>query len=510
MRRPSLSNLLEATPDAEIDGGTEIEVTGVECDSRCVTPGTIFVAVRGWQEDGHRYLPQAVDAGACAIVSSTPRQDRAGGVTWVRVADERPALARLARRFHGYPDLELTLVGVTGTKGKTTTAWLIESMIEASGGKPGGTGTIRTRIGDQNEISILTTPDAPTLCAQLTRMVEEKCTHAVLEASSQALHQSRVESLRFRCAVFTNFTQDHLDYHKTLEAYFESKARLFRSLDADAVAVLPADDPHAERLARLTEARVVTYAVGHLPSTTRERWWAVPEVRVESAQVSLGSTTAVLRTPRGSIHTRMPLTGRHNLRNLAAAATTAWSLDLPDEAIASGAARVEPVPGRMESIDEGQSFLVIVDFAHTEDALSNALSSLRELTRGRLLCVFGCGGDRDRSKRAPMGAAAAAAADRLYLTSDNPRREDPLAILRDIELGVKQASPERPYQVIPDRAAAISAAMSEARQGDAVLIAGKGHEREQLVADRRLPFDDREQARISLRALSGGRMAEGE
>jgi UDP-N-acetylmuramoyl-L-alanyl-D-glutamate--2,6-diaminopimelate ligase len=340
-------------------------------------------------------------------------------------------------------------------------------------------------------------------------MVDKQCTHAILEASSQALDQSRVDGLNFRCAVFTNLTQDHLDYHETMEAYFEAKARLFQSLDDDAVAVLPADDHHGERLAHATPARVVTYAVGGLQSSMRQNWWSVPELSVESAEVTLGSTASVLSTPRGPVHVRVPLTGRHNLRNLAAAAAAAWSLGMPAEAIAAGAAGLPPVPGRMESIDEGQPFLVFVDYAHTEDALCNALASTRELTRGRLLCVFGCGGDRDRGKRAPMGTTAARGADVLYLTSDNPRGEDPIVILRDIERGVQVVKPQRPYQVLPDRAAAIAAAVAEARPDDSVLIAGKGHEREQIVGDRRLPFDDREQARRALKALSRGHAAEG-
>ncbi|MEE9218101.1 MAG: UDP-N-acetylmuramoyl-L-alanyl-D-glutamate--2,6-diaminopimelate ligase [Acidobacteriota bacterium] len=509
MPRTPLSSLLEVVPETEVTGNGEVAVTAVECDSRRVRPGALFAALRGWREDGHRYLPQAIAAGATAVLSAEPRKDRAPEATWVRAGDERAALARIARRFHGDPDLRLALVGITGTKGKTTTAWLLESMVQAAGGRPGGVGTVRIRVGSQHTPAWLTTPDAPALCGLLARMVEEDCSHAIVEVSSQALDQRRVEGLQFQVAVFTNLTQDHLDYHGTMEAYLDAKARLFRALGKEAVAVLPADDPVGARLAELTRARVLTYALGQTEGRAQNACWTAPEIRVEPTEISLAQTRAVLRTPRGSLRVRTPLTGRHNLRNLAAAAAAAWGLGLPAEAIASGCLAVEPIPGRMERVDVGQPFLVVVDYAHTEDALRQTLASLRELTRGRLLCVFGCGGDRDRGKRAPMGAAAAAAADQLFLTSDNPRGEDPLAILREIERGVRRASPNRPYEVLPDRAEAIRAAICEARPGDAVLIAGKGHEREQILADRRIQFDDREQARRALRSLARGRRAEG-
>jgi UDP-N-acetylmuramoyl-L-alanyl-D-glutamate--2,6-diaminopimelate ligase len=490
---------MEDLPGAEIDGALETLITGVECDSRRVRSGALFAAVRGNREDGHRFLEQAAAAGAAAILSAEDRAGRAPGLAWIRVGEERAALARLALRFHGEPDLKLALVGVTGTKGKTTTAWLLESMVEAAGGRPGGTGTVRTRIGGETAPATLTTPDAPTLCALLARMAESACTHAVVEVSSQALDQRRVEGLRFRCAVFTNLTQDHLDYHRDMESYFQAKARLFRALLPEDAAVLPAGDPAGARLAELTRARRITYS-GQAP----EGGAPAADIQVESAEVSLDGIAAIVSTPRGAVEVHSPLLGRHNLHNLAAAAAAAHALDLPPEAVAAGAARVEPVPGRLQRIDEGQPFLVLVDYAHTEDALRRVLGSLRELVSGRILCVFGCGGDRDPGKRTPMGAAAARGADLLYLTSDNPRGEDPAAILREIEAGVRLVVPARSYWVLPDRSAAIAAAIRAARPGDAVLIAGKGHESEQILGSRRIPFDDREQARLHLRALAAG------
>ena len=508
MHAMPLSQLLEVVPGAEVRGEPGLEVSGVECDTRRLKRGMLFVAVRGRREDGHRYLQQAIVAGASAVLSAEPSRDRAAGLTWVRVPDEREALARLARRFHGEPDLRLSLVGVTGTKGKTTTAWLIESMVEAAGGRPGGIGTVRVRVGAESWPAGLTTPDAPTVCALLARMVSEGCTHAVMEVSSQALDQRRVDALRFRCAVFTNLAQDHLDYHGTMDAYLEAKARLFRALDPEAVAILPADDPAAVRLAGLTRACVVAYDGSAHSAGAPACSGPAPEVWIESAQLSLEGTTAVLRTPQGRMEVATPLVGRHNLRNLAAAAAAALALGLPPSAVVAGAAAVQPVPGRMERVDEGQPFLVLVDYAHTEDALRRVLESLRELTRGRILCVFGCGGDRDPGKRAPMGAAAAALAEVLFITSDNPRGEDPMAIIREIERGVRSVTPRRPYRLQPDRQRSIAAALAEARPGDAVLIAGKGHEREQIIGAARRPFDDREQARQALRALASRGAAE--
>jgi UDP-N-acetylmuramoyl-L-alanyl-D-glutamate--2,6-diaminopimelate ligase len=501
-----LARLLEAVPGAVLDGRGDLTIRGVECDSRRVGAGTLFAALHGWREDGHRYLDAAAGGGAVAVLSAEERSGRAPSLAWVRVADDRAALALAARRFHGDPDLRLALVGITGTKGKTTTAWLLESMIEAAGGRPAGSGTVRVRIGDTVIPASLTTPDAPAFCALLERMADAGCTHAVAEVSSQALDQRRVEGLRFRCAVFTNLAQDHLDYHRDMEAYLQAKARLFRGLAEDAFAVLPADDPVSGRLAGLTRARVVTYSSDSEPAGGPAAGppcaGPSPDVWIESADASREGTSATVVTPRGRVEVRLPLLGRHNLRNLAAAAAAATALDLPPAAIAGGAARVAQIPGRFEPIDEGQPFLVLVDYAHTEDALARALESLRALTRGRVLCVFGCGGDRDRGKRAPMGAAAARLSDLAIITSDNPRSEDPMSILREVERGSRSVRGGAPYRLVPDRARAIEAALREARGGDSVLIAGKGHEREQILADRRIPFDDREEARRALRALA--------
>jgi UDP-N-acetylmuramoyl-L-alanyl-D-glutamate--2,6-diaminopimelate ligase len=504
-----LARLLEAIPDAVVDGRSDTTIAAVECDSRRAGPGTLFAALRGWREDGHRYVEAAAAAGAVAVLSAEERRGRVPTLAWVRVRDDRTALALAARRFHGEPDLKLSLVGITGTKGKTTTAWLLESMIEAAGGRPGGSGTVRVRIGETISPAALTTPDAPTFCALLARMAAAGCTHAVAEISSQALDQRRVEGLRFRCAAFTNLSRDHLDYHGDMEAYFQAKARLFRSLGEDAFAVLPTDDPHSARLAGLTRARIVTYSsesdpTGR-PASGPPCAGPSPDVWIESSSASPEGSTASLATPRGRVEVHLPLPGRHNLRNLAAAAAAACALDLPPAAVAAGAARVPRIPGRFEPVAEGQPFLVIVDYAHTEDALVRALESLRALARGRLLCVFGCGGDRDRGKRAPMGAAAARLADLVFLTSDNPRGEDPMAILREVERGARSVRGGAPYRLLPDRGRAIEAALREARPGDAVLIAGKGHEREQILADRRIPFDDREEARRVLRLLASER-----
>jgi UDP-N-acetylmuramoyl-L-alanyl-D-glutamate--2,6-diaminopimelate ligase len=502
----TLARLLEAVPGAALDGRGDLTITGVECDSRRTRSGALFAALHGWREDGHRYLDSAAAGGAVAVLSAEGRNGRAPALAWARVEDDRGALALASRRFHGEPDLKLTLVGITGTKGKTTTAWLLESMIEAAGGRPGGSGTVQVRIGDQISPASLTTPDAPTFCALLERMAEAGCTHAVAEISSQALDQRRVEGLRFRCAVFTNLAQDHLDYHVDMEAYFQAKAKLFRSLAEDSFAVLPADDPTSARLAGLTRAHLVTYSAASDPAGRPAAGPACagpsPDVWIESFHASAEGTTASLATPRGRVEARLPLLGRHNLRNLTAAAAAACALDLPPAAIAAGAARVPQIPGRFQPVVEGQPFMVLIDFAHTEDALARALESLRDLTRGRVLCVFGCGGDRDRGKRAPMGAAAARLSDLLFLTSDNPRSEDPMTILRAVERGARSVRGGAAYRLLPDRARAIEAALREARPGDAVLIAGKGHEREQILADRRIPFDDVEMARRVLRALA--------
>jgi UDP-N-acetylmuramyl-tripeptide synthetase len=499
-RRVRLADLLQALPDREVRGSLPGEVTGLTDDSRRVVEGTCFVAVRGLRADGHRFIPQALERGARAVVAEPPDPLPGRPVGRILVPDTRRALPRLADAYFGRPSRALTVVGVTGTNGKTTTSYLVEALLRARGDATGVIGTIQYVVRGVAREAGQTTPEAIELQGLLADMVAAGVGGVAMEVSSHALEQRRVDGIAFDCAVFTNLTQDHLDYHGTMERYAEAKGRLFFELlgeggKPDAAAVLNGDDPWGARWAReLAESRrcrVLTFGLG-----------AGLAVRARRHTSGAGGIRLEADTPAGPVAFASPLIGEHNVMNLLGAVATGVALHLDPATVAGALAGVQAVPGRFERVDAGQDFLVVVDYAHTPDALQRVLETARRLTAGRLGVVFGCGGDRDRGKRPIMGRIAAGLADRVWLTSDNPRSEDPDAIIAEISLGVVPPPPGG-YTNHPDRRAAIRDALGWARAGDTLVIAGKGHETYQIIAGQSLPFDDRQVTREILRDTQG-------
>lgn len=472
--------------------GSDPEIADLYLDSRRVTPGAVFCAIRGLRTDGVRFVPEALRRGARAVLSEDPRPEALdAAIAWVQVEDARRATALLAREWHGRPDEAMTLVGVTGTNGKTSVVYLLEAIATAAARPAGRIGTVTHARGGREWTTERTTPEAPDLYRLLRAMKDDGVEIAAMEVSSHALALNRVEGARFAAAVFLNFTRDHLDFHGDMERYFASKASLIARLESGADAVLSADDPRIAGLAGSTVARTSTFGRAEGAS-----------FRIARERCGIDGTDVEIDTPAGTVRIRTHLAGRFVPENAAAATALAVAVGLPLEAVAAGAERLRSVPGRMESVDEGQPFTVIVDYAHTEDALARLLAGIREMVDGRVLVVFGCGGDRDAGKRPAMGRVAAETADRIYLTSDNPRSEDPQTILADILAGVATVSDgsER-SRVIPDRAEAVREAIREARAGDVVVVAGKGHETTQTFDDRVEAFDDRIVAREALAAV---------
>lgn len=498
-----LAELVESLETAARSGGLGIEVTGLTDDSRAVKPGHVFVAVKGAKADGHRHLAQAVLAGAAALVV---QEQPAGGsvppsVPVIQVPDSRRAVGLLAGRFHGDPSSKLTMIGVTGTNGKTTITYLCRSVLEAAGRKVGVIGTVAYQIGKEQVPASHTTPGAVELQSLLARMVAAGLDTVVMEVSSHALALDRTAGCEFDLAVFTNLTQDHLDFHADLEDYFQAKVRLFSGLSPDGRkpttkrAIVNVDDERGLRVCRACRVPVWTYAIKNQA-----------DIRAEAVRLSLAGTTFTVATPAGRFDVASKLVGEHNVYNLLAAIGVGLQEGLTQDQIRAGLASVENVPGRFERVEAGQDFTVVVDYAHTEDALMRLLAAANRLKTGRIITLFGCGGDRDRGKRPKMGRVAAEQSDVVVLTSDNPRSEDPAAILREVEAGVKEALKAAPapvqYRVIADRRQAIETAIGEARTGDTVLIAGKGHEDYQIIGSEKLHFDDREVAREALRKRS--------
>jgi UDP-N-acetylmuramoyl-L-alanyl-D-glutamate--2,6-diaminopimelate ligase len=482
--------------DAGIEplGASDVDplVRGVTLDSRMVETDQIFVAVQGLQSDGETFVPDAVRRGARAVVAASPRPAALDPqIAWVRVDDPRRAAALLAREFFARPDEALTLVGITGTNGKTTVAYLLEAIAVAAGHRAGRIGTVGYAFGNVSGAGPRTTPEAPELYRLLAEMRDETIGIVAAEVSSHALALKRVEGARFAAAAFLNLSRDHLDFHESEQAYFEAKARLFEPLGPDQHAVLPADTEYGKELGQRSRARVITF--GRSAGST---------VRLRDERHGIDGSSAVLETPSGSLPVRTFLLGRVNLDNVAAAAACALALELPPMSIPDGVLSLQSVPGRMERIDRGQPFTLIVDYAHTEEALDNLLRGLRELIQGRLLVVFGCGGDRDRGKRPHMGRIAVERADRVYLTSDNPRSEDPLRILDEVKSGTNGINGSASCcALIADRRNAIYTAVADADPGDVVVVAGKGHETTQTIGKQVLPFDDRVVAAAALEQL---------
>jgi len=461
-------------------------VSDVCDDSRQVTPGSVFAAVPGAAADGRVFIAEAAARGCVAIVADREATVPPGPVV-IRVTDVRWAVARLAAVFQGLTAAqdrgELHVVGVTGTNGKSTTVYMIRSLLASAGQAAAMLGTIEYDLVGRRIKASLTTPGPVVLAAHLSEAHAAGARFAVMEVSSHSLDQRRTDGIRFSTAVFTNLTQDHLDYHQTLERYLLAKRRLFDGLTDSATAVVNGDDPSSDRMIQHCPARILRYGLG-------ER----NQVRATRLESDLSGTRFLLTHPHGAFEARTHLVGRHNVYNALAAAAAGLAAGLDESALRAGLASLANVPGRLQRVDTADlGFNVFVDYAHTDDALRNVLGTVRPLTPGRLWCVFGCGGDRDRTKRPLMARAVAEAADGFIITSDNPRTEDPLAIIREIEQGLSAADRSR-AATVPDRAAAIRQAVAELREGDTLVIAGKGHEDYQILGHERVHFDDAEVA----------------
>jgi UDP-N-acetylmuramoyl-L-alanyl-D-glutamate--2,6-diaminopimelate ligase len=474
-------------------GDSDQPVTGVEYDSRKVRPGSVFVAMKGGSTDGNRYVEKAIAAGALGIITdSSPKFDHLlvfqAGLPVLEVEHGRRALAEASAAFFGHPERKLKATGITGTNGKTTTAFLLEALLNAAARTTVLVGTIEYHVAGEVRPSVHTTPESRDLFELMAEGAGRGATELVTEVSSHALDQGRAAGVNFDVAVFTNLTQDHLDYHQTMEKYFAAKRLLFDGTvyPAPRVAVINAHDPRSDRLvtaALRAEVEVRTYGIG------QGDW------RAASYALTPAGAVLELETPVGSAKVASRLAGEVNILNLLAAFTAAHARGVPFTELVESVPRLKPVPGRFQPVDAGQPFTVIVDYAHTDDALRNLIALARQTiaqSGGRVITLFGCGGDRDRTKRPKMGLAAGAGSDFVVATSDNPRSEEPIAILAEIEPGLK-ASGVR-YTIEPDRAVAIAAALKVAKAGDVVLLAGKGHEKEQILADRTVPFDDAEVA----------------
>ncbi len=490
----TLSELVRALDVIERVGDANVPIDGVTDDSRAVKPGSLFVAVKGERVDGHRYVTQAIGAGAAAVVLEEPPASVAS-IPMVRVRNTRKALGVLAGRFYGEPATRLTMVGVTGTNGKTTTTYLCKAMLESVGRRVGLIGTVAYQIGAETVPAAHTTPGAVELQTVLGRMRDAGLDSVVMEVSSHALALDRVAGCEFDAAVFTNLTQDHLDFHRDMDDYFQAKLRLFTGLSEPGRksrpkrAIVNLDDPRGAAVAEATRAPVWTYAIH------REA-----DLRAEGLKLSMAGSAFTVKSPVGRFPVESRLVGEHNVSNLLAAIGVGLYEGLTPDHVRAGIAAASSVPGRFERVDAGQNFAVLVDYAHTDDALIRVLTTAQSLKTGRVITVFGCGGDRDRTKRPKMGRAATRLSDVVFLTSDNPRTEDPLAILSEVEVGVKEVlDPSRVrYEKIADRAQAIDAAIREAKTGDTVVIAGKGHEDYQIIGTTKHHFDDREVARDAI------------
>lgn len=492
----NLKELLSGAEIGAVNGTVDVDIRAVAYDSRKVAPCTLFFALQGEKEDGNRYVPDALKRGAIAIASERARPvGMAENVAWVEILPgaQRRVLAAVGAKFYGRPASALQLVGVTGTNGKTTTTYLVDSILRAAEKKTGLIGTIGYRTPRASRDAINTTPESLDLQQMFAEIRDEGGSAVVMETSSHALAMDRLWGCHFAAAVFTNLTRDHLDYHKTFEEYFAAKRRLFEGTGAGPadVAVVNTDDPYGHALEGLA-ARTLTYGLKNGAQISTKKY-----------ALAFSGLEFTAQTPNGKIEVQSKLVGKINVYNILAAIGAGIALEIRSAAIERGIRELESVPGRFERIAEGQPFLVIVDYAHTDDALCNLISTARELCpENRIITVFGAGGDRDRTKRPLMGEAAGNLSDMVVLTSDNPRSEDPLRIINDVLVGLQKAG--KKYRVEADRGKAIEIALEEAQPGDIVLLAGKGHETYQVLKEGTIDFDDRRVARQMLRQRGYG------
>lgn len=476
-------------------GALDRTVTSVTDDSRAVASGSLFVAVKGERVDGHRFVAQAAQAGAAAIVAQESVET--GSLPFVKVADSRKALGFIGSRFYGDPSARLSMIGVTGTNGKTTTTYLCKALLEGIGRHVGLIGTVAYQIGAETIPASHTTPGALELQGLLMKMTQAGLNSVVMEVSSHALAMDRTAGCEYDAAVFTNLTQDHLDYHRTMEEYFQAKLRLFTGLGKGKKtgqrAIINMDDPLGAEIRAACRVPVWGYAVT-----------SQADLKAERVHLSMNGSAFSAATPAGTFTVESRLVGEHNVYNLLGAIGVALHAGATCDQVREAVAKVINVPGRFERVSAGQDFTVVVDYAHTEDALVRLLAAAQALKSHRIITLFGCGGDRDRGKRPKMGRAAVEYSDVVVLTSDNPRTEDPMAILREVEVGVREALQSRShveYHLVPDRREAIGMAVRLARTGDIVLIAGKGHEDYQIVGTKKVYFDDREVVREAIQQL---------
>lgn len=484
---------LAAELGATASGDTDLTASSVTHDSRQAGEGSLFVAVQGLTMDGHRFIEDVLRRGAVGIISELPAPADFRGV-WLQVENARRALARAAAVINGNPSHKLDLIGITGTNGKTTTTYLTYALAEANGEKSAMLTTVEYKIGDKSEPAVRTTPEASDTQKFFREAVEAGCKVGVMEASSQAIDLHRCDALRFKVAVFTNLTRDHLDYHQTMENYFDAKKKLFdgRLGEVPAFSVVNLDDEYGRKLAAELKSKgqkVVTFAIN-----------SAADLTPENIEISLlKGTSFLLKTPHGERFVTSPLVGRPHVSNILAATSAALCLGYDLDKIVEGIKTCVGAPGRFERVPHDGDFAIVVDYAHTDDALLNTLKTARDLTSGRVITVFGCGGDRDRSKRAPMGEIAGENSDLAIITSDNPRTENPLEIIAQIENGLKKTN--CPYLSISDRREAIHTAIEKAKSGDVVIIAGKGHENYQIIGSDKFHFDDREIALEAIKKL---------
>ncbi len=477
---------------AVVNKAKDLHVAGISCNSKEIKPGFVFVAVKGVKADGHAFIGQAIANGCAAVIFDDPAASGLSAghpdVWFIKVRDARAAAPRIAVVLYRDPSKKMSVTGVTGTNGKTTVTYLMEAVVKTAGLSPAVIGTINYRYAGRVIPSSNTTPGPVPLQELLRGMCDSGVTHVAMEVSSHALDQGRTDGVSFRSAVFTNLTRDHLDYHKTFGNYFRAKSKLFRSLGRNAVAVVNRDDPYGRKLTGLIRCRLVTYGL--------ERG---ADVYATDIVTGRQATTFDLHMPRGSVvPIKVSLIGRHNVYNIMSVAAWAYASGFGRDVIARTFERFRCVPGRLEKVPGSKGYSVFVDYAHTDDALRNVISTLRQASARRIIVVFGCGGDRDRTKRPLMGKVVTEMADLAVITDDNPRSEEPRAIVDDILAGIAKDN----YCIVHDRASAIRRSLRMAREGDVVLIAGKGHETYQIVKDKVLSFDDRKVAAACLRSMT--------
>ncbi len=487
MKIKSLIKSLNIRQPLEIE--EDFEVKGIACNSQGIKPGYLFVAIKGSKEDGNKFIQEAINNGAMAVVieSTAYALPNTEGVCFIVVDDTRRALAKLAAEFYGHPCEKMKVIGITGTNGKTTVTYLLEEILKASQIHPAVIGTINYRFKNKIIPAKNTTPGSLELQLLFFQMRQEAVEYAIMEVSSHALAQERTEGIKFQSAIFTNLTQDHLDYHLTMEDYFQAKSRLFKDSSSSAIKIINNDDTFGRRIKDEITGSVITYGIENKS-----------DYMAQDLKLGIKVTEFTLLGPRGEEKFTTKLIGRHNVLNILAAVAWADQEGIDSQIIKNAIEKFPGVPGRLERVNCVKDFVVYVDYAHTDDALKNVILSLRQVSSGKLIVVFGCGGERDKSKRPKMGKVVTELADYAIITSDNPRSEDPDEIIKDILRGVHKDN----YCIIPDRYEAIKKALSMAKGDDIILIAGKGHENYQIFKDRMVHFDDREVAAECLNALS--------